>query len=241
VIAPVRAPAGSALTAPPARARRRAVYLLGPLVAAGLLLAALAVVARQAAPAALDVAATHWLQSWREPWLTSLMYAVSWPGYGPQAALLPVAVALPLALARLYREALWAIGTLLAVGVNALAKLPIARPRPSADLVDVFAQMSDYSFPSGHTTQYTALFGFALFLVYVLARRSAWRTALLVLLAVPIVLIGPSRMYLGQHWLSDVLAGYALGTLFLVAYCRAYTRWRLAPGDRVQQQVGHEP
>jgi membrane-associated phospholipid phosphatase len=238
---PRLAPGGTPLTTTRRSARRRAAYLIAPMLLAAVVLALLTVVARQAAPIVLDVAVTHWLQGWRTPWLTPLMYAVSWPGYGPQAALLPLVVALPLALLGLRREALWAIGTLAVAVINAFVKLPIARPRPRADLVEVFFAMSDYSFPSGHTAQYTALFGFAFFLVYVLARRSAWRTALLVLAALPVVLIGPSRMYLGQHWLSDVLGGYALGMLFLVPYCWLYARSRLAAGDRVQQQVGQEP
>jgi membrane-associated phospholipid phosphatase len=53
-----------------------------------------------------------------------------------------------------------------------------------------------------------------------------------VLLAVPIVLVGPSRLYLGQHWLSDVLGGYALAVLFLVPYCWAYAKWRLENAKR---------
>jgi membrane-associated phospholipid phosphatase len=232
---PVLAPGGTPLTTTPRSARRRAAYLIAPMLAAAIVLALLAILARQAAPLLLDVTVTHWLQRWQAPWLTPLMYAFSWPGYGPQAALLPLVVALPFILVGLRREALWILGTLLVAGINALVKLAIARPRPSADLVEVFSAMSDYSFPSGHTSQYTAVFGFAFFLVYVLARRSAWRTALVALLALPIVLIGISRMYLGQHWLSDVLGGYALGTLFLVPYCWVYARSRLATGDRVQQ------
>jgi undecaprenyl-diphosphatase len=243
---PVRAPGGTDLTTTPPRARRRAAYALAPMLLAGLLLVVLTILTRQATPILLDVAATHWLQSWHEPWLTPLMYAVSWPGYGPQAALLPFAVALPFALSRLWRESLWVVSTVIVAPANALLKLPVARPRPTDDIVQVFAHMSDYSFPSGHTSQYTVLFGFAGFLVYVLLRRSAWRTTLLVLLVLPIALIGISRMYLGQHWLSDVVGGYALGTLVLVPYCWTYTRLRLSPPglssrDRVQQQIGHEP
>ena len=93
-------------------------------------------------------------------------------------------------------------------------------------LVGVVAILTDPSFPSGHVVQYTALFVGAFFLVYGLAKPSVWRTSALVLLALPIVLVGPSRLYLGQHWLSDVLGGYAVAVLFLVPYCSAYLKIR---------------
>ena len=223
------------------RARRRAALLIAPAAIAALALAALTVVARGAAPTGIDLAATLWLQSWHSALLLELFYAVSWPGFDGQALLLPFAVAAPFALRGLRAEALWVVGTSVVAIVNALVKLPIHRPRPTPDLVDVFFQLTDYSFPSGHTAQYTALFGFAFFLVYVLAHRGPIRTLLLIGLALPIALIGPSRMYLGQHWLSDVLGGYAIGTLFLVPYCYLYARRRLAPRHRVQPQVAHEP
>jgi membrane-associated phospholipid phosphatase len=92
----------------------------------------------------------------------------------------------------------------------------VHQARPLPDLVGVFAPLSDPSFPSGHVVQYTTLFGVAFFLVYVLAEPCARGTVALVLLALPIALIGPSRLYLGQHWLSDVLGGYAEAALLLV-------------------------
>ena len=220
---------------PRRRFAARSAFLILLFLVAAISLGTLAWLAREAAPMAIDVAVTHWLQSWREPWLTPLMYAISWPGYGVQAALVP------LALRRRFTDVLWVLGTLVAALANALVKLQIARPRPSADLVEVFFQMSDYSFPSGHVTQYTSLFGFAFFLAYVLMPRSPRRTAVLILSALPIALIGLSRMYLGQHWLSDVLGGYALGTMLLIPYCVAYGRSRLTPGQPVQDQVGREP
>jgi undecaprenyl-diphosphatase len=59
------------------------------------------------------------------------------------------------------------------------------------------------------------------------------------LLAVPIVLVGPSRLYLGQHWLSDVLGGYVLAALCLVPLCWAFVKWRLGP-SRVESRPGHD-
>jgi undecaprenyl-diphosphatase len=210
------------------------VFLLLVLVIAAAALLALTIVAREAVPDQIDVGATRWLQQWNAGWLASSLYAVSWPGFGVRAWILALVVAIPFAWRVRLREGMWVIGTQIAAPINLLVKQIVHRDRPSADLVQVVAQLQDYSFPSGHTVQYTVLFGFAFFLVYVLAPRSRWRTVVLAICLIPIVLVGPSRMYLGQHWLSDVLGGYALGTLVLVPYCLAYTRWTLAPRDGVQ-------
>jgi hypothetical protein len=68
--------------------------------------------------------------------------------------------------------------------------------------------------------------------VYVLTQRSTLRTMVLILLALPIILVGPSRLYLGQHWLSNVLGGYAVSVMLLIPYCWAYTKWRLTATRR---------
>jgi membrane-associated phospholipid phosphatase len=201
---------------------RRAVSLL---IVAGLVLAGLTLVASQSGPNAIDLGATLWLQRVNLPGFDALMYAVSWPGFAPQAWVMPVVVAAVFALRRLRMEALWILGTQVSTVITIVLKEVVHRPRPSAELVHVTAPLTDPSFPSGHVVQYGTLFGFTFFLVYVLARPSVQRTILLFLLALPIVLVGPSRLYLGQHWLSDVLGGYAVATLLLVPYCWAYTRW----------------
>jgi undecaprenyl-diphosphatase len=71
---------------------------------------------------------------------------------------------------------------------------------------------------------YVGFFGFMWFLVYTLYKRSWRRTALLILLSVFIAFVGASRIYLGQHWPSDVLGAYLLGTLTLAAVIWFY-RW----------------
>ncbi|MDQ6669841.1 MAG: phosphatase PAP2 family protein [Chloroflexota bacterium] len=201
--------------------------LVAIMLAAGLVLLGLTLLAEQSGPTAVDLTATLWLQSFTATWFASLMYVVSWPGFPPQSWVIPVVVAVPFVVRSMWMEAVWLLGTQVASLVDVVLKQIVHRPRPSHDLVGVLAPLTDPSFPSGHVVQYTAVFGFAFFLVYVLAKRSALRTLVLTLLAVPVVLVGPSRLYLGQHWLSDVLGGYALAVLYLVPYCWAYVKWRL--------------
>jgi undecaprenyl-diphosphatase len=87
----------------------------------------------------------------------------------------------------------------------------------------------DFSYPSGHVVAFVSLYGFLFFLTYVLFKRSVWRTAALGVLGSLIVLIGPSRIYLGHHWASDVLGGYAFGTAYLLILVEAYRLTTIKP------------
>jgi membrane-associated phospholipid phosphatase len=98
----------------------------------------------------------------------------------------------------------------------------VERPRPAGESIRVVSALLDYSYPSGHVVGYVCLYGFLFFLTYVLLRRSWQRTVALVALALPIGLVGISRIYLGHHWASDVLGGYALGTAYLLLLVEAY-------------------
>ncbi|HLH22089.1 MAG TPA: phosphatase PAP2 family protein [Chloroflexota bacterium] len=182
--------------------------------------------------AALDLAVAQGVQAVENPLVGGLMTAVSEPGFAPLNVVLVVGTA----------GALWALGHPLAAGLAVAAggaavlaiplKLLLARPRPEADVVRVASNLPDYSFPSGHTLFYVAFFGFLAYLVYTRLRRGRLRTALLWLLGALIVLVGPSRVYLGHHWPSDVLAAYTLGLAYLVLLVRLHTRQtvgRLAP------------
>ncbi|NTU80302.1 MAG: phosphatase PAP2 family protein [Chloroflexales bacterium] len=119
---------------------------------------------------------------------------------------------------------------------NQLIKQAIGRPRPLTTLVDVFMPVSGNSFPSGHVMLYTVFFGFLLFLAVTRLPRSLWRAVAVMLTGGLIVSVGPSRMYLGAHWLSDVIAAYLFGIIIL-AFGIDYLR-DLAPRAPTQQGPG---
>ncbi|MDO8552110.1 MAG: phosphatase PAP2 family protein [bacterium] len=98
------------------------------------------------------------------------------------------------------------------IAVYALKEL-IARPRPPGYL----NMLSDngYSFPSGHATFSFALYTFLLWIIWD-SIPPAWKKPTIGVVAVLIIAIGYSRLYLGVHYPSDVLAGYVLGGIFVL-------------------------
>ena len=114
-------------------------------------------------------------------------------------------------------------GTLVNRGLKAL----IGRPRPTAELVGFAYRSDELSFPSGHVTFYVCYFGFLFFTAYaLLPRRTKRRRAALALAALPVLLIGPSRVYLRAHWPSDVLGAYLISGVWLAFSLHVYRRWK---------------
>jgi membrane-associated phospholipid phosphatase len=81
---------------------------------------------------------------------------------------------------------------------------------------------------------YTVFFGFLFFLAWTRLPYSLWRVVVMALTGGLILLIGPSRMYLGAHWLSDVIAAHLLGFIILAFGIEFYLR-HLAPRQPTQQ------
>jgi membrane-associated phospholipid phosphatase len=127
------------------------------------------------------------------------------------------AVAVLLWLSRRRREAL-----LLAVGLALLPLLQhglkevVDRPRPSPDLIELRAGFASPSFPAGHVMSPTLLYGFLLDLALVRLRYPPLRLAVLAVSLFVLVLSGPANVWVGVHWPSDVLGGYAWGLVLLL-------------------------
>jgi membrane-associated phospholipid phosphatase len=198
------------------------------LIGFGLLLA----IVRGNRSAAIDTAVTIKLQRGKRPWLDRLMRIVSWPGFPPESQL--ISGGLPLAI--------WALGFRveavfqgLAYGVSFLSfltKQVIRRPRPNHPKIEVVAaRLGGTSFPSGHVLNYMGVYGFLAFLLNAWVKPAALRRALVGALLSLIALVGPSRIYLGHHYLTDVLASYLLGISYVLGLTalyrrvKAWTRW----------------
>jgi undecaprenyl-diphosphatase len=153
------------------------------------------------------------------------MKFVSWFGYTPQSYLMAALALCALLWLGLRVEALaLASVSVLEELLNMAIKALVHRPRPSASLVHVVIALKSYSFPSGHVMFYTCFFGFLFYLAHMLLKPSRLRAALLALFGVPVLAIGLSRVYLGEHWASDVLAAYLAGFIALMCGIQLY-RW----------------
>jgi undecaprenyl-diphosphatase len=111
--------------------------------------------------------------------------------------------------------------------INSLLKLLISRPRPTSNLIPIYRDTVTQSFPSGHVTFYVCYFGFLFFVAYaLLPRGSALRRLALTLTALPVLLVGLSRIYLGAHWPSDTLGAYLWSGVWLMFSLAMYRRWK---------------
>jgi membrane-associated phospholipid phosphatase len=178
----------------------------------------------------LDLRVTRSMQRMRGGPLPAILRAVSWPGFPPQSRIIPVLMsliwlALGFPIEAAFQFLAWGAGFL-----SMSIKSVLRRPRPTADQVRVSpAHLGDTSFPSGHVLIYTSVYGFLAFLISTLVRSNTWRRVGIWLLTSLVALVGPSRIYLGHHWFTDVVASYLLGTSMLLAnaaiYRRVKTRW----------------
>lgn len=171
----------------------------------------------------IDLQITEAIQLINFPFFKSFMILVSWPGFAPQLVVITALILLLIYNFGLHWESVMAfVAASFSLGINLIVKDLIQRPRPTSDLVNVFAKLTDASFPSGHVMFYMGFYGFMGFLIFRLLKPSLKRSFLLAFFGSLVVLVGASRIYLGQHWASDVLGAYLLGSLTLEAYIQIY-------------------
>jgi undecaprenyl-diphosphatase len=208
--------------------------LIGATLAAGLAASLLALMLfvwlglqiRSGAPTPFDIASRAGLRSLESPAMSAIMWGAS--VYAAPGRLSP----LGLIAAVVFLVRGWRRGALLVVVTIAGAwlldtglKLFFARTRPEP-FYDYYPAPSSYSFPSGHALFSVCFFGgVAVLLTHRINSRVA-QVAVWLLAAVIILLIGSSRVYLGVHYPTDVVGGYAVGLAWVTA---------VAFGDRLAE------
>jgi len=156
------------------------------------------------------------------PVLDKIMIIITDIGFGTSYIVIVAASFLLLAYLKRWRE-MGALTICLAGGavLSFLLKILFHRTRP--DLFQVVHEIG-YSFPSGHALATMCFYGMVAFLI--MRTISSWRGRLTVMTLTVIlsVLIGISRIYLGVHYPTDVVAGYAIGSMWL-AFCISLLMW----------------
>ena len=172
-----------------------------------------------------EIRVSLWVQSWNPSWLDTAMKAISAPGSRIAGFPLSTLALLLLYLKGWQKESIFILAvTLVASGANFAVKELVARPRPPSDLVQTVGDFSGFSFPSGHVTHYMVFLGTLVAILLWNMRPGATRILIFSSVAIALVGIGVSRVYLGAHLLGDVVGGYLFGA-GVVAF--AIAMWRV--------------
>lgn len=171
----------------------------------------------------LDTTVLLALHQLRTPLLDQIMLGFTFIGAPKVLLILTIGICLGLLLRRRWPEAvILAIAGVGGISLNYVLKDAFARARP--ELWQRIVDVRYYSFPSGHAMTSIVVYGL---IGYLLASRfrgqSGWIISLTALL---VTIIGLSRLYLGVHWPTDIIAGYAAGLIWLIACILTLEVWR---------------
>lgn len=188
--------------------------------------AVLAVQVRDDGVVAFDQPVMLWLHSVSTPWLTTVVQAVTHLG-GQIVLVAAVVLAAVLCLLRRWGDALIVMAATIGTSrLNVALKSVFERTRP--DFWEHPTLETTSSFPSGHTMAAASMAA----VLVVVAWSSRYRWAVLIGAVIYAFVVGVSRVYLGVHFPSDVIAGWCASVLLVtlvVVVVRGVTRW-LTPG-----------
>lgn len=101
--------------------------------------------------------------------------------------------------------------------LNQILKFILRRPRPTEFKI---INETGYSFPSGHSMISMAFYGFLIYLIYKNIKNKYLKTTLIIILSLLIIAIGISRIYLGVHYVSDIIGGFLISISYLIVYIK---------------------
>lgn len=162
--------------------------------------------------AILDLAVLKILISSRNSLLNNLAIGITYLGSPMVLSIFSLAIALGLWWRQRKLQATFlAIVTTGGIGLNYLLKNFFSRARPTID--NNLVVVDFYSFPSGHAMTSLIIYGFLCYLL--ISNYRKYSLLFISFTSILIILIGLTRLYLGVHWLTDVIGGYVAGTVWL--------------------------
>jgi undecaprenyl-diphosphatase len=174
--------------------------------------------------ASFDAAVRNAVHAWATPGLTLLMICATQLGSAPFLLVVGALAIWRLAAAGLKHAALLlGVAALGGEALDQVLKLCFHRPRPEAFFG--LAVPPTFSFPSGHALTATCFYGVLAAVLAAHMRPAAAKAGVWALAAALVALIGLSRVYMGVHYPSDVLAGYAAAVVWLTAVRAGYGVW----------------
>ncbi|MFC1749278.1 VTT domain-containing protein [Pseudomonadota bacterium] len=177
----------------------------------------------------LDYSTYQMLQELRTPWGDHIMTTISQLGDTTMQVTLVTVLTLWLLLRKHWLAAShWLAAGIFAWVISWLLKQSLKIPRPTGADSGMYEGAMNFSFPSSHTVVATCLYGFmAILIAKELPQRWRWGSYAVALVA--ILSIAISRIYLGAHWLSDVLGGLLLGLIWVAIIGIAFRRHYAPP------------
>jgi undecaprenyl-diphosphatase len=168
---------------------------------------------------AFDDAVMHWVAGNQNPLVKTAMLEITTLGTGLVVAMMVIVAGMFLWLnAHKHSALLLIVSTVGGIVLNNLLKIGFSRPRPQ--IFEWGTHASSSSFPSGHAMSSIVVYGTVAYLVARLQKRPAARVATLVVAGILVLAICISRIYLGVHYPSDILAGLMIG-LGWAGFCMA--------------------
>ena len=172
-----------------------------------------------------DSSVHDWTITERSPGATQFFTAMTLIGGPVSVAAIVVIVAIVLAVRRRWR---WLVYLGVTAGGGGLLNLELkryfARARP--DVAEMLRRANGYSFPSGHAMGSAVAFGALAYLSFRVIKSWPAKTAMIAFLYTMIAAVALSRVYLGVHWISDVLGGVTAGTVWVATTTVAYETLR---------------
>lgn len=157
----------------------------------------------------------------RRPWLTTIVRGITYLGNWQTIVVLCLAL-LILKPTRVTYGIPVSVGAIFVTILNRWIKSLVQRPRPDAALHLI--EQGGFSFPSGHSITSMFVYGMLILLIRTNVKNKRKANILTGLLAIPMFLVGLSRIYLGVHYPTDVLAGWCLGIVVIVVLFRIFYR-----------------